>query len=139
MNKIASQVKRILDVVSHVCRREPGKIDLLTELSGQMDCMVRTEYDVNMKVSGLFYRSTPRLDSCRIPWPVEERPKRVLVERSLKALESDDPEELGWFTEREEARKSKNFARSDELRDLLASRGIEITDTREGTRWRRRS
>lgn len=41
------------------------------------------------------------------------------------------------INERNEARKQKNFARSDEIRDLLKERGIILEDTPQGTRWRR--
>ena len=40
--------------------------------------------------------------------------------------------------ERNQARKSRNFARSDEIRDLLAARGILLEDTKEGVRWKRK-
>jgi len=40
--------------------------------------------------------------------------------------------------ERTQARKDKNFARSDEIRDELADQGIELLDSREGTSWTRR-
>ncbi|REG85808.1 cysteine--tRNA ligase [Marinomonas pollencensis] len=39
--------------------------------------------------------------------------------------------------ERTQARKDKNFARSDEIRDELAAQGIELLDSREGTTWTR--
>lgn len=39
--------------------------------------------------------------------------------------------------ERTEARAAKNFARSDEIRDLLKNEGIIIDDTPQGARWRR--
>lgn len=39
--------------------------------------------------------------------------------------------------ERNQARKDKNFARSDEIRDLLKEQGIVLEDTPQGTRWRR--
>ena len=39
--------------------------------------------------------------------------------------------------ERSEARKAKNFARSDEIRDFLKSRGIVLEDTPQGTKWKR--
>jgi cysteinyl-tRNA synthetase len=35
-----------------------------------------------------------------------------------------------------QARKDKDFARSDEIRDTLAERGIELLDSREGTSWK---
>lgn len=39
--------------------------------------------------------------------------------------------------ERKEARKNKDFARADAIRDELADRGIAIEDTREGTLWKK--
>ncbi|HEY3057325.1 MAG TPA: cysteine--tRNA ligase [Thermoanaerobaculia bacterium] len=39
---------------------------------------------------------------------------------------------------RNAARKSRNFAESDRLRDLLLSQGIVLEDTSTGTRWRRK-
>ena len=40
--------------------------------------------------------------------------------------------------ERQEARRQRNFARSDEIRDLLAGQGIVLEDTKEGVRWKRK-
>jgi cysteinyl-tRNA synthetase len=34
------------------------------------------------------------------------------------------------------ARKSRNFARSDEIRDELKQKGVVLEDTRDGTRWK---
>jgi cysteinyl-tRNA synthetase len=39
---------------------------------------------------------------------------------------------------REDARKRKDFAASDRIRDGLAALGIVLEDTREGVRWKRR-
>jgi cysteinyl-tRNA synthetase len=39
--------------------------------------------------------------------------------------------------ERQKARKNKDFARSDEIRNLLLEKGIVLEDTREGVRWKR--
>lgn len=39
--------------------------------------------------------------------------------------------------ERNQARKHKNFARSDEIRDQLKEQGIILEDTPQGVRWRR--
>ncbi len=41
------------------------------------------------------------------------------------------------IAERTQARKDKNFSRSDEIRDQLLSEGIVLEDTREGTTWRK--
>jgi cysteinyl-tRNA synthetase len=40
------------------------------------------------------------------------------------------------ITERSEARKAKNYARADEIRQDLASKGIQLLDTPKGTDWR---
>lgn len=50
-------------------------------------------------------------------------------------LLDEDIEQL--IEERLTARKEKNFARSDEIRDLLKEQGILLEDTAQGTRWRR--
>ena len=39
--------------------------------------------------------------------------------------------------ERQLARKNKDFARADEIRNLLLEKGIILEDTREGVRWKR--
>ena len=41
------------------------------------------------------------------------------------------------IAERQAARKEKNFARADEIRDELLARGIILKDTREGVQWKR--
>ena len=49
-----------------------------------------------------------------------------------KADEGVDPEIQKLVDERQEARKAKNFARADEIRDLLKEKGITLKDTPQG-------
>ena len=60
-----------------------------------------------------------------------------LLHKKEEGEDSLDEEILGLIKEREEARKNKDFARADELRDLLKEKGIAIKDSREGTQWKR--
>ena len=53
-----------------------------------------------------------------------------------EALLDGEIEQL--IVERVEARKAKNWARADEIRDLLTERGIVLEDTPQGIRWRRK-
>jgi len=46
-------------------------------------------------------------------------------------------EEQALLNERVQARKERNFRRSDEIRDLLKARGIEVKDTPTGAVWKR--
>lgn len=39
--------------------------------------------------------------------------------------------------ERQQARKNKNFARADEIRNALLEQGIALEDTREGVKWKK--
>ena len=52
--------------------------------------------------------------------------------------QSIDAEVEGLIAQRNAARKARNFAESDRIRDLLLSKGIILEDTPGGVRWRRK-
>ena len=56
---------------------------------------------------------------------------------ALPKAEILDKEIEDLITERQEARKARNFARADEIRDELLAKGIILKDTREGVKWKR--
>ena len=58
----------------------------------------------------------------------------LIFESKEEALDADI-ERL--IEERQKARKEKNFARADEIRDELLAKGIQLKDTREGVKWTR--
>ena len=49
-----------------------------------------------------------------------------------------DAEIQSLIDERQEARRRRDFARADEIRDQLVERGITLEDTKDGVRWKRR-
>lgn len=49
-----------------------------------------------------------------------------------------DEEVESLIAERGEARKARNFARADEIRDMLLNKGVVLEDTPQGVRWRRK-
>ena len=53
-------------------------------------------------------------------------------------IEIIDAEIEKLIAERQEARRSRNFARSDEIRNLLTEQGIILEDTKDGVRWKRK-
>lgn len=52
-----------------------------------------------------------------------------------KTKGSLDQEVEALIAERQEARKAKNFARSDEIRDLLKEKNVVLEDTPQGVKW----
>ncbi len=58
-----------------------------------------------------------------------------IITKTEKEILDADVEAL--IEERQAARKAKNFARADEIRDTLAAQGIILEDTREGVKWKR--
>ena len=58
----------------------------------------------------------------------------LIVDKKEEIL---DDEIEAMIAERQAARKEKNFARADEIRDELAAKGIVLLDTREGVKWKK--
>ena len=58
----------------------------------------------------------------------------MIVEKK-EALLAADVEAL--IEVRQSARKAKNFARADEIKQQLLDMGIVLEDTREGVKWKR--
>jgi cysteinyl-tRNA synthetase len=56
----------------------------------------------------------------------DEQP--VMLDKDVQSL----------IDERQEARRRRDFARADEIRDELTTRGITLEDTKDGVRWKRR-
>ena len=54
-----------------------------------------------------------------------------------ETAESSDPEVDALVAARTAAKKEKNFAEADRIRDLLKDMGVEIIDTPQGTKWRK--
>lgn len=58
-----------------------------------------------------------------------------LIVNKKEEILDEDIEAL--IEERQAARKAKDFARADQIRDELAGKGIILEDTREGVKWKR--
>ncbi|SEM89059.1 cysteinyl-tRNA synthetase [Ligilactobacillus sp. WC1T17] len=84
------------------------------------------------------YAEKAQVNKATIDYLLAEFTKAALVfgiEFKEESLLDDKIEAL--IEERNAARKAKNFARSDEIRDLLKAKGVILEDTPQGTRWKR--
>jgi len=64
--------------------------------------------------------------------------ERLAIIPSLEDSVQADAEVESLIARRNEARRNRDFAMSDQIRQQLLDRGILIEDTKEGTRWRRK-
>ena len=58
----------------------------------------------------------------------EMRESLALTDEAIEAL----------VVERTEAKKQRNFARSDAIRNELAAKGVILEDSKDGVRWKRK-
>ena len=63
--------------------------------------------------------------------------KTLREKQTQEEQASADPEIDALVAARTEAKKAKNFAEADRIRDELKARGIEIIDTPQGAKWRK--
>ncbi|HOP07083.1 MAG TPA: cysteine--tRNA ligase [candidate division Zixibacteria bacterium] len=77
---------------------------------------------------------------------VEERDRALklmarfdsVLNLTAKAASIDDEIE-GLIEQRQQARKAKDFAKADQIRDELLAQGIVLEDTPQGVRWKRKA
>lgn len=62
------------------------------------------------------------------------KPFAILIKEGKDTIE-EEVEKL--IEERQQARKDKNYKRSDEIRDYLKNKGIVLEDTPQGVRWKK--
>ena len=73
----------------------------------------------------------------------QQKAQRIVKLGDVLGLILDKKEELldadieKLIEERQAARKAKDFARADAIRDELLEKGIILKDTREGVQWKK--
>ena len=66
-----------------------------------------------------------------------EAARKLRDKEAEEAAASADPEIDALVLARTEAKKAKNYAEADRIRDQLKDMGVEIIDTPQGTKWRK--
>ncbi len=73
-----------------------------------------------------------------LQWARDEGRSDQAAPALVAAYSLSDQQIDALLLEREQARRTRNFARSDSIRNELASLGILIEDSKDGARWKRK-
>lgn len=131
---------------------EPGKNEALSEATQRAlaEFEAGMDDDLNTSVAlAAIHNLTREVNTALARKQVREENKRELQELIARfdtvlnvfgneQREMLDEEVQALIGERQEARRRRDFARADELRDELADRGIVLEDTKDGVRWKRK-
>jgi cysteinyl-tRNA synthetase len=152
LHAAGEQVRRLREFGERVSRTRPAAEDD-AEFTARID-EVRAGYraalddDLNLPqgiglVFELIREANAALDAEHVGEPglaglralIEEVDAHLDVVHAEEPGLADEVERL--IAEREDARKSRDFAKSDRIREDLRRRGIALEDSKEGVRWRR--
>ena len=152
LHSAAEQVRRLREFAARVDRATPATSDD-ADLGAKI-AAVRVAYrealddDLNVPLGvGLVFDvlrdANAALDADRVGASNKEALVALLdeVDQHLDVIRAEEPgiaaEVERLIAEREAARKARDFARADHIRDDLRRRGIALEDSKDGVRWRR--
>jgi cysteinyl-tRNA synthetase len=133
-------------------KTEPGKNEKLSEAAARalqqfeaaMDDDLNTSialavvHNLSREVNTALARKQVRAEDQRELLAAIDRLDTVLNIFGEQQREMLDSEIQSLLDQRQEARRRRDFARADEIRDDLAKRGIILEDTIDGARWKRK-
>jgi cysteinyl-tRNA synthetase len=152
LHAAAEQVRRLREFAERVHRTVPASADdaeMEQKIAG-----VRAGYraalddDLNLPhgvglVFELIREANAALDAGRVGATNKESLLALIddVDAHLDVIRAEEPglaEEVErLIADREAARKAKDFARADSIRDDLRRRGVALEDSKDGVRWKR--
>jgi len=116
----------------------------LAEFEAGMDDDLNTSvalaaiHNLTREVNTAMARKQLREDNKRDLLDLIKRFDSILNIFGEEKVEMLDSEVQATINARQEARRRRDFARADVIRDELAERGIILEDTKDGVRWKRR-
>jgi cysteinyl-tRNA synthetase len=152
LHAAAEQVRRLREFADRIKRTAAAEMDdaELAERTAAVRVAYREALDDDLNLPqgvGLVFdhirEANAALDAGRMG-PLNKASLLGLLEdvdAHLDVIRAEEPgladEVERLIAEREEARRSRDFARADQIRNELRNMGIALEDSREGVRWRR--
>ena len=152
LHAAAEQVRRLREFADRVRRTTPGPVDddrLISRIAEvRAGYRVALDDDLNLPQGiGLVFELLREANAALDLETVGGRGREELLEliddvdAHLDVIRAEEPgladEVERLIAEREAARRARDYARSDLIRDELRGRGIALEDSKEGVRWRR--
>lgn len=151
MERLANSKERLVFTISHAKgQMNESELELVSALENHRDRFIEAmDDDINTAdaISIIFelarFSNTNVTENSSLEWTEKNLSlfnELTGVLNIIKAEDTDsnDNEQIEkLIKDRVEAKKNKDFALADAIRDELKSMGIEIEDTRQGTKWKK--
>jgi cysteinyl-tRNA synthetase len=162
LHAAAEQVRRLREFADRVRRTSPGESAAgeagraqsasvtLTARVAEVRAGYREALDDDLNLPqgiGLVFELVREANAALDDGPIGPSAREALLgliddfDAHLDVVHADEPgladEVERLIAEREDARKARNFGRSDQIRDELRQKGIALEDSKDGVRWRR--
>ena len=125
---------------------EKAVIAQLDELNAKFDAAMDDDFNTADAVSAVFEivkLANTSMSTESTKEAIQAMYDRITLLCGILGLKVEKEEELldeeieQLIADRQAARKNRDFAKADEIRNLLLEKGIVLEDTREGVRWKR--
>ncbi|WP_353105840.1 cysteine--tRNA ligase [Acetoanaerobium noterae] len=151
MERLANSKERLVFTISHAKgQMNESELELVSALENHRDRFIEAmDDDINTAdaISIIFelarFSNTNVTENSSLEWAEKNLSLfneltgvlNIIKDEDTDSNDNEQIEKL--IKDRVEAKKNKDFALADAIRDELKSMGIEIEDTRQGTKWKK--
>ena len=151
MERLANSKERLVFTISHAKgQMNESELELVSALENHRDRFIEAmDDDINTAdaISIIFelarFSNTNVTENSSLEWAEKNLSLfneltgvlNIIKAEDTASIDNEQIEKL--IKDRVEAKKNKDFALADAIRDELKSMGIELEDTRQGTQWKK--